>query len=96
MRLIGYEEDGFHWAWWTLDDSVPAMGAIPTLKWIEGAAIRSPHFTPVSSLAVEGQKLGGALAVYDAFVKRPLPILDERITAQYQWIPLGSGMVERK
>jgi len=94
MRLIGYEEDGFHWAWWTLDDSVPAMGAIPTLKWIEGSAVRSPHFTPVSDLAVTGQQLGGALSLYDAFTKRPLPILDERITAEYQWIPLSNAIVE--
>ncbi len=89
MRLIGYEEDRFHWAWWTLDDSVPAMGAIPTLKWIAGSRVRSPHFTPRSPLAVDGQPIGGALMLYDAFTERPLPILDNRITAQYQWIPLS-------
>jgi len=94
MRLIGYEEDGFHWAWWSLDDSVPAMGAIPTLKWIGGSAVRAPHFTPIAPEAVTGQQVGGALSVYDAFTKRPLPILDERITADYQWIPLASGVVE--
>jgi hypothetical protein len=39
VRLIGLEPDGVHWAWWDLQDSVPAMGAIPTLKWIDGSLV---------------------------------------------------------
>lgn len=43
VRLVGYEADGFHWAWCDLHDTVPAMGAIPTLKWIAGTRVRSPY-----------------------------------------------------
>ncbi len=115
VRLIGFEEDGYHWAWCDSYDSVPAMGAIPTLKWIAGSQVTSPVLitypdgtspdyteycisekpapgAPVLSVAetaVPGQTVGATLQLYDAFTGRPLPILDERITAQYQWIPLG-------
>ena len=93
VRLIGLEPDGFHWAWWDLRDSVPAMGAIPTLKWVAGSAVRSPHRVVAAADAPPGQALTGALTLYDAFTNRPLPILDERITAQQPWIPLGAGVV---
>lgn len=92
-RLIGLEPDGFHWAWWDLRDSIPAMGAIPTLKWIENSLVRSPHQVTVQPQAVPGQALTGALTLYDAFTNRSLPILDERITASYTWVPLGEGAV---
>jgi hypothetical protein len=88
VRLIGLEPDGFHWAWWDLQDAVPAMGGIPTLKWVEGSRVRSPHRVTVSPDAPPGQTLTGALTLYDSFTRRPLPILDERITAGQPWIPL--------
>jgi hypothetical protein len=94
VRLIGFEEDGFHWSWWDLDDSIPAMGAIPTLKWIGGSQVRSPHFVTVDENATGGQQIGGALNLYDAFTGRRLPILDERLTAEYGWVPLGQTAVE--
>ncbi|HFE67430.1 MAG TPA: DUF2723 domain-containing protein, partial [Chloroflexi bacterium] len=119
VRLIGFEEDGYHWAWCDSYDSVPAMGAIPTLKWIAGSRVASPVLieypdgafpdyaeycisekpapgAPVLSVAetaVPGQTTGVTLQLYDAFTERPLPILDERITAQYQWIPLGFSQI---
>lgn len=93
VRLIGLEPDGFHWAWWDLRDSVPALGAIPTLKWVESSAVRSPHRVTVAADAPPGQALTGALTLYDAFTGRPLPILDERIAAGQPWIPLGQGVV---
>ncbi|WP_374686733.1 hypothetical protein, partial [Promineifilum sp.] len=93
-RLIGLEPDGFHWAWWDLQDSIPALGAIPTLKWVEGSFVRSPHRVTVSPDAPPGQTLTGALTLYDAFTNRPLPILDERITADYAWVPLCQGQVK--
>jgi hypothetical protein len=34
----------------------------------------------------------GALTLYDAFTNRPLPILDERITAGQPWMPLCCGV----
>ncbi len=94
VRLIGFEEDGFHWAWSDLDDSIPAMGAIPTLKWIQGSYVRSPHFVTVDPGATAGQQIGGALNLYDAFTERPLPILDERITTTTPWLPLGTTHIE--
>ena len=119
LRLIGFEEDGFHWAWCDGVDSVPAMGAIPTLKWISGKRITSPHqivyanehpgyetfcssHKPapnapvlfVDDSAYNGQTVGGTLILYDAFTKRPLSILDERINANYQWIPLGTTFIQ--
>lgn len=93
VRLIGFEEDGHHWAWWDLDDGIPAMGAIPTLKWIAGSTVRSPHFVQVDDDAPLGQTVGGALNLYDAFTSRVLPVLDERITGDFAWVPLGETAV---
>ena len=89
LRLVGYEEDGFHWAWWDLDDGVPAMGAIPTLKWIAESKVQDPHWLRVEQTALPGQSIEPLLRLYDAFSNRPLPILDERITELAPWIPLG-------
>ena len=95
VRLMGFEEDGYHWAWWDLDDGIPAMGAIPTLKWIEGSQVRSPHFLTVDEAAPPGQQIGAALNLYDAFTNRVLPILDERITADFAWVPLGETAAKK-
>jgi hypothetical protein len=95
-RLIGYEEDGFHWAWTDQNDSIPAMGAIPSLKWIAGSEVRSPHFLTVSHTAENGQTIGATLRLYDAFTNRPLPILDEQITNEFPWIPLGELTYQEK
>lgn len=93
VRLMGLQPDGVSWAWWDLEDSVPAMGAIPTLKWIDGSSVRSPARPVVQTAAEAGQALTGALTLYDAFTNRPLPILDERLTAVAPWVPLGSAIV---
>lgn len=93
VRLIGYAADGRQWAWWDLDDAIPAMGAIPTLKWIAGSEVRSPHFLTVDAAATAGQDVGGALTLYDAFTGRVLPILDDRLSGEYGWVPLGQGWV---
>ncbi len=94
VRLIGLEPDGVHWAWWDLSDSVPAMGAIPTLKWVVDSFVRSPHRVTVAETAAPGQALTGALTLYDSFTNRPLAILDERMTAENPWIPLCEAVVE--
>jgi hypothetical protein len=69
------------------------MGAIPTLKWIGGTQVRAPHTLPINPQAQPGQQIGATLRLYDAFTNRPLPILDERITNQFAWIPLGKLML---
>lgn len=94
VRLIGLEADGVHWAWWDLQDSIPAMGAIPTLKWVDGSFVRSPHRVTAAASAVPGQSLTCALAIYDSFTNRPLPILDERLTAENPWVPHCRGTVQ--
>lgn len=95
VRLIGYQADGYHWAWWDLSDSVPALGAIPTLKWIAGSQVTDRHALRVSPEATSGQTIGATLRLYDAFTGRPLAILDERITDELQlpWVPLGETAV---
>jgi 4-amino-4-deoxy-L-arabinose transferase-like glycosyltransferase len=85
--LIGLNPDGT-WAWRVLDDSVPAMGAIPTLKWIGGSRIMDPHALSIPTEASPGPVIG-TLVVYDAFTGRVLPVLDERLAAAAPWIPLG-------
>jgi hypothetical protein len=122
-RLVGYAEDNFTWTWCDLVDGIPAMGGIPTLKWIHGSQVQSPRtivfpartepasFTGfcqsekpapgapilyVDNSATNGQTAGGLLVLYDAFTNRPLPILDERITASSSWIPIGTVTIEEK
>jgi hypothetical protein len=75
--LTGVNPDGT-WAWRAADDSVPALGAIPTLKWIQGSAIVDPHRM---TIPVDGSDVPvvGSFSVYDHFTQRLLPPLDERI-----------------
>jgi hypothetical protein len=94
VRLVGYEENGYHWAWWDLDDGVPAMGAIPTLKWIATSEVQDPRWLTVDEIAWPGQTVEPLLRLYDAFSSRPLPILDERISDLSPWIPLGRRTVK--
>jgi hypothetical protein len=93
VRLIGYAADGLQWAWVDSSDGVPAMGAIPTLKWIESSTVRDRHRLRVQPQARVGQQVGATMVIYDAFTGRPLPILDERIQQQWPWLPLGTAVV---
>lgn len=94
VRLVGYEPGSNLWDWWHLHDTVPALGAIPTLKWIAGSTVRDPHFLTVSPNAPVGQTLGALVTLYDAFTQQPLPILDRRITEEYPGIPAGEGVTQ--
>lgn len=94
VGLIGLEDDNFTWAWASFDDSVPAMGAIPTLKWIDGSTVISPHFVKISEQAERGESVILTLRLYDTFTNRPLPILDDRIATQLQWVPMGETAVD--
>jgi hypothetical protein len=89
VRLVGYQEDGRLWAWWDLSDGVPALGAVPTLKWIAGSRIRDPHWLAPPADAPAGQHTEVLLRLYDAFTGEPVPILDERIGQDTPWVPLG-------
>lgn len=92
-RLIGFKEDGVHWAWWDLADGVPGLGAIPTLKWVGGSQIWDPHGLTVPDEATPGQTLGGLVRLYDAFTGRAVPVLDEGILEAQPGIPLGTAVV---
>jgi hypothetical protein len=73
-------------------DSVPAMGAIPTLKWVRGWSITDPH-----ALAIPVDATGQAtlrMTVYDAFTQRPLAILDDRLVRAGQGVHLDLASVQ--
>ena len=87
VRLVGYEADNFTWAWADLDEDfgIPAMGAIPTLKWIAGSTVHDPHQLTIPTNAMPGQRVGVLLNLYDTFTNRPIPVLDERFTPAQPW-----------
>ena len=96
VRLIGFEADGFTWAWLNPDpdNDIPALGAIPTLKWIAGSTISHPRQLTIAPEAVAGQLVGGSVRPYDVFTNRPLPLLDGRLAASNQpWLPLPTAEV---
>jgi hypothetical protein len=68
MRIEG---DGLY----RTHDSVPALGAIPTLKWIGGAQVMDRH--PFGLGDYQGA-LRGSVVVYDSVNRLILPPLDER------------------
>ena len=97
VRLIGLQDDDYTWAWLNPDDDadIPAMGAIPTLKWIAGSEIHHPRRLTIPDQAVAGQRIEGFLRPYDVFTNAPLPILDNRLSAAgKQWVPFDSAAVE--
>jgi hypothetical protein len=91
--LIGLNPDNA-WVWLELDDGIPAMGAIPTLKWIAGSRVTDPHKLTIPSGAPPGRVIG-TLIIYDAFTSRTLPLLDERLAAAAPWAPLGEWVLQR-
>jgi hypothetical protein len=58
-------------------DNVPAIGAMPTFKWIRGSRIADVHLISIRPNASGQGTL--TLGVYDAFTAQGLPPLDERI-----------------
>ncbi|MBC8248277.1 MAG: hypothetical protein H8E90_01240, partial [Anaerolineales bacterium] len=75
------------------DDTIPALGAIPTLKWIRGSSISDVHFVPVPTDAQAGP-LGLSLIVYDAFTMRKLGVLDDRLAKLGTSVPLAQLELE--
>jgi hypothetical protein len=70
------------------DDTVPALGAIPTLKWIRGSSVSDVHFLPLVAGAQVGP-LRLSLIVYDAFTMRTLAVLDDRLAKLGPSVPLA-------
>ncbi|MBI5564349.1 MAG: hypothetical protein HY870_05610, partial [Chloroflexi bacterium] len=78
--------------WRVNDDSVPALGAIPTLKWIAGAPITDRHVLKVPADAAPGPATI-SLIIYDSFTQEPLALLDAELIKQGQSIPIGTWTV---
>ncbi len=96
VRQVGYEEDQFTWAWLNPDpdNDIPATGAIPTLKWVRGSQVQHPRQLTIPENATAGQTTEGFLRLYDVFTREPVPILDERVTADGRpWIRYGLSQI---
>ena len=61
-------------------DGVPALGAVPTFKWVRGSQVTDVHLIQVQPGG--GGEAELTLGVYDAFTTAELPALDERIARQ--------------
>jgi hypothetical protein len=91
--LVGLKPDD-SWAWLDLDDGIPALGAIPTLKWIAGSRVTDPHTLSIPPDSAAGRVIG-TLRIYDAFTGRTLPLLDERLAGAAPWAPMGEWIIQR-
>lgn len=87
--LTGLAGDGAAWAWRSQHDGVPALGAIPTLKWIGGSRVRDPHPLAVPADAAAGQTVRETLLLYDAFTGQSIAVLDAQLAAAGPGIRVG-------
>ncbi len=78
--LTGLRDDD-SWAWRASHDTVPALGAMPTLKWIRGSTVKDPHLMSVPDHAPPDVPVVGSLVIYDHFTQARLTHLDERLGA---------------
>ena len=81
--------------WRAQHDGTPALGAIPTLKWIRGTQVTDRHRIRLPAGA--HGRAGVQLSVYDAFTQAPLGVLDERFQriGQGQAVVLGQVEIEK-
>jgi hypothetical protein len=84
VRLL--DEEG---NWRYVHDLQPALGAIPTLKWIRGSRVTDPHPLLVP-LDMDGDVIRASLVVYDNFRGNVLPPMDGRMDG----VPLGEWELE--
>ena len=73
--------------WQAQDDSAPALGAIPTTKWIAGARVMDRHHINIPELHTGQAEIH--VIVYDAFNRSRLAVLDDRFDGQRTSLPLG-------
>jgi len=78
------------------DDSPPALGAVPTLKWIRGSRVGDPRFLTLPA-DFSGDAVELRVTVYDWYTLRPLAVLDDRLTRLGigPVVPLGSLQVSK-
>ncbi len=80
VRLTGAEPGGRLNA---AHDGVPALGAIPALKWLRGARVIDRHPLDVDD---SGPPYRGSVVVYDSVSGQELPVMDERYEGGFEWI----------
>ncbi len=85
VGVAGCEAD-----WEVRSDGTPALGLIPTLKWVSGWRIRDARGVSIPAEAPAGTAQS-SLAVYDAFTLEALNVLDERLVRQGQGTQLTPG-----
>ena len=72
-------------SWRAQHDGTPALGAIPTLKWLPGMIIRDRHRIPLPPEAAgHAGPYTVTVGVYDAFSLEPLPVTDGELVRQGQ------------
>lgn len=76
--------------WERKQDGTPAMGAVPTLKWLTGWIVAAPGAPSAPTDAPPGQAQI-TVSVYDAYTMAPLAVLDERLAREGQGIFLVAG-----
>ncbi len=89
--LTGLEPDRT-WSWRASHDTVPGLGAIPTLKWIRGSTVLAPHRLIIPPDA-PGVPVEGSCLAYDHFTQRTLPPLAEYLDSMVTlstWHPARS------
>jgi len=91
VSLVGLKPDGI-WAWRDLSDGVPALGAVPTLKWIYGSTVLDRHRLVLPGNAPTGLTQA-RLQVYDHFTQAVLPSLDARLLSGGEGIPLHTWSI---
>jgi hypothetical protein len=90
--VVSVQMTGDGYTWKMTADSVPALGAIPTLKWIAGSQVADRHVVDIPPHAPPGPATVSVI-LYDHFTQQPLALLDELLIQQGQSIPLGTWTV---
>jgi len=72
--------------WLATHDTQPALGAVPTLKWIQGSRVVDRHLLPLPQ-DFAGGEVRATFVAYERFRMTPLPALDGRFSSE---VPLGS------
>jgi 4-amino-4-deoxy-L-arabinose transferase-like glycosyltransferase len=91
-RIVSVSLTGPEYAWRDLSDSVPAMGAVPTFKWIHGSTVFDRHRLVLPADAPDGP-VHAQLLIYDHYIQAVLPPLDARLLSQGLSIPLHTWTV---
>ncbi len=91
--VVSAQMIGVDYSWSAISDSVPALGAIPTLKWIADSQIVDRHVIVISADAPPGPATV-SLTLYDNFTQQPLALLDELLIQRGPAIPLGTWNIE--